>query len=73
MNAPTVFISYSWDDLAHKEWVKELATQLRTHGVNVCLDHWHAAPGDRLPEFMEREIRDTQEGQPDPDGAVLPG
>jgi hypothetical protein len=56
---PTVFISYSWDDEAHKEWVRKLATQLRIDGVDARLDHWHAVPGDQLPEFMEREIRDN--------------
>jgi SEFIR domain len=30
---PTAFISYSWDDEAHKEWVRHLATQLRADGV----------------------------------------
>jgi hypothetical protein len=54
---PKVFISYSWDDEAHKEWVKELATQLRADGVDARLDHWHTVPGDQLPQFMEREIR----------------
>jgi hypothetical protein len=56
---PTVFISYSWDDEAHKEWVRQLATQLRADGIDARLDHWHAVPGDQLPEFMEREIRDN--------------
>ena len=56
---PKVFISYSWDDEAHKEWVRQLATQLRAEGVDARLDHWHAVPGDQLPEFMEREIRDS--------------
>jgi hypothetical protein len=54
---PTVFVSYSWDDYPHKEWVIELATQLRQDGVDSRLDYWHAVPGDQLPEFMEREIR----------------
>ena len=31
---PTVFISYSWDDDAHKEWVRQFATQLRADGVD---------------------------------------
>jgi TIR domain len=43
--APKTFISYSWDDDAHKEWVKQLATRLRADGVDVTLDRWHAAPG----------------------------
>ncbi len=56
---PTAFISYSWDDEAHKGWVRELATRLRHDGVDVHLDHWHAVPGDQLPHFMEREIREN--------------
>ena len=56
---PTTFISYSWDDEDHKAWVRELATQLRADGVDARLDHWHAVPGDELPEFMEREIRNN--------------
>jgi hypothetical protein len=56
---PTVFISYSWDDDAHKGWVRDLATRLRANGVDVKLDQWETAPGDRLPAFMERAIRDN--------------
>jgi len=57
--APRVFISYSYDSDAHKEWVKEFATRLRSKGVDVTLDKWHAVLGDQLPEFMERAIRDN--------------
>ena len=53
----TAFVSYSWDDDQHREWVAELATKLRGDGVESILDHWHAVPGDQLPSFMEREIR----------------
>jgi hypothetical protein len=56
---PTVFISYSWDDEVHKEWVRQLAARLRADGVDAPLDRWHAVPGDQLPEFIEREIRDN--------------
>ena len=56
---PTVFISYSWDDEARKEWVRQLATQLRGDGLDARLDYWHAVPGDQLPGFMEREIRES--------------
>lgn len=56
---PTAFASYSWDDDAHKLWVANLATRLRADGVDVRLDQWHAVPGDQLPHFMEREIRDN--------------
>ena len=56
---PKAFISYSWDDDAHKEWVKQLATHLRADGVDVTLDRWHSAPGDQIPEFMERAVREN--------------
>lgn len=56
---PMVFISYSWDDPAHKKWVRELATQLRRDGVNVKLDQWELAPGDDLPAFMEGAVRES--------------
>ena len=54
---PKTFISYSWDDDAHKEWVKQLATRLRADGVDVTLDRWHSAPGDQISAFMERAVR----------------
>lgn len=56
---PKAFMSYSWDDDDHKQWVALLATRLRGDGVEVILDQWHAVPGDQLPEFMEREIREN--------------
>jgi TIR domain len=59
MSIPKAFISYSWDDDAHKEWVAELATTLRDDGVETILDQWYAVPGDQLPAFMEREIREN--------------
>lgn len=57
--APKVFISYSWDDPAHKSWVLRFATRLRADGVDVMLDHWHAVPGDQLAAFMERAVREN--------------
>ena len=58
-STPKVFISYSWDDDSHKLWVADLATRLRNDGVETILDQWHAVPGDQLPQFMEKEIRDN--------------
>lgn len=55
-----VFISYAWEDEDHKQWVKMLATRLRGAGINVTLDTWHTAPGDQLPHFMEKAIRDNE-------------
>lgn len=59
MSANKAFVSYSWDDDQHKQWVAKLATDLRGDGVETILDQWHTAPGDQLPEFMEREIREN--------------
>jgi hypothetical protein len=56
---PRVFISYSWDDAPHKDWVKTFATRLRSDGVDVTLDQWHLQPGDQLPAFMERAVREN--------------
>jgi hypothetical protein len=56
---PTAFISYSWDDEAHKSWVKELGSRLRADGVIVTLDQWATVPGDQLPAFMEQAIREN--------------
>ncbi len=57
---PSVFISYSWDDDTHKEWVRKLAKRLRQDGVDVILDRWATAPGDQLSTFMEKAIRENQ-------------
>lgn len=59
MKSPSAFLSYSWDSPEHKDWVRTLATKLRNDGVYAVLDQWEVAPGDRLPEFMERSIREN--------------
>lgn len=56
--SPKVFISYAWEnDL--KTWVLEFATRLRSDGVNAILDQWETVPGDQLPEFMEKSVRES--------------
>jgi hypothetical protein len=57
LNLPNAFISYSWDDGEHRDWVRIFATRLRGDGVTVTLDKWHTAPGTQLPQFMETAIR----------------
>ena len=56
MSIPRVFISYSHDSQAHKQWVLELATRLRNSGVDAILDQWELQPGDDLPHFMEANL-----------------
>jgi hypothetical protein len=59
MNPPKVFISYSHDSAAHKQWVLEFAMTLRNRGVDAVLDQWDLKPGDDLPEFMEQNLESS--------------
>jgi hypothetical protein len=56
---PKAFLSYSHDSPSHRGWVKELASRLRGDGVETILDQWELAPGDQIPEFMERAVREN--------------
>lgn len=53
---PSVFISYSHDSDAHKDWVLQLATRLRNNGVNAVLDRWNLKLGSDVASFMERGL-----------------
>lgn len=53
---PKVFLSYSHDSLEHKKWVLDLATRLRSNGVESIIDQWSLGPGDDLPHFMEQNL-----------------
>lgn len=55
-NPPRVFISYSWENDGHKDWVRSFAERLTRNGVNVRLDQWHIVPGQSLTQFMENEV-----------------
>ena len=54
---PKAFISYGWESDEHREWVRKFAARLRGDGVDVTLDQWAVQPGDQLPVFMERAVR----------------
>jgi nucleotide-binding universal stress UspA family protein len=56
---PKAFISYSWETEEHRRWVLDFATRLRRDGVDVTLDQWEVQPGDQLPAFMERAVREN--------------
>lgn len=56
MPPPAVFISYSHDTQEHKQWVLDLATRLRSSGVDAILDQWELGPGSDLPQFMEQNL-----------------
>jgi hypothetical protein len=57
--APSAFLSYACENDTHRAWVREFATRLRTDGVDVTLDQWAVHPGDQLPAFMERAVREN--------------
>ena len=59
MTAPKVFISYSHDSSAHKNWVLKLGSDLRAKGVDVVLDQWDLVPGQDVSMFMQRGISEA--------------
>ena len=56
MSIPKAFISYSHDSPEHKSWVLDLATWLRSSGVDAVIDQWDLRPGDDLAHFMETQL-----------------
>lgn len=53
-----VFISYTWENKEHVEWVEALATRLRKDGIETILDQWEVNLGDEITKFMEESIRE---------------
>jgi TIR domain len=60
VKAPSVFVSYSHDDDAHKRWVLMLATRLVANGVDAILDQWDMRLGGNLPTFMEKGLTNAE-------------
>lgn len=56
---PKCFISYSWDDELHKDWIRHLATDLQNNGVITFLDQWDVLLGMDLTRYMESCIRES--------------
>jgi hypothetical protein len=56
MPPPKVFISYSYDSEAHKDWVAKLASDLVDRGIEVTLDKWDLELGEDIAAFMERSV-----------------
>ena len=52
-----VFLSYSWDDEPHKDWVRRFADQLQRNGLEIILDQYDLKPGDDRFKFMESSVR----------------
>lgn len=58
-NMINVFISYCWEDEEHKNWVRSLADSLLNEGINAVLDQYDLSLGERLPQFMEQSITNS--------------
>ncbi|WP_298248276.1 toll/interleukin-1 receptor domain-containing protein [uncultured Christiangramia sp.] len=56
MHTPKVFISYSHDTPIYKNWIIEIATRLRSNGIDAIIDVWDLKFGEDLPRFMEENI-----------------
>lgn len=55
---PKVFISYSWSSPEHQQTIVNLATRLRSDGVDVVLDVWDLKEGQDKYRFMESLVLD---------------
>lgn len=58
MGNPKLFISYSWSNPEHEEWVVQLAEELVENGVDVKLDKWDLKEGHDAYAFMESMVTD---------------
>lgn len=55
-DAPSVFISYSWDNDEHKAWVLSLAEKLAQNYIYVYLDRYDLTAGKDMTHFMENAV-----------------
>jgi hypothetical protein len=58
-SGPRVFISYSHDSEQHRGWVLQLASDLRTNGIDALLDQWDLSAGEDVSMFMQHGISDS--------------
>lgn len=61
MSIPKVFISYSWDNNQHEEWVMAFANELRQKGVDATIDKFITQQGTmNLNRMMIESIKDSE-------------
>lgn len=56
MTRKTIFISYSWDDPVHIDWVRNLADGIIDNGIDVILDQYDLSVGSDLFFFMQKAM-----------------
>ena len=54
---PKIFISYSWTNPVHEDWVINLAERLVSDGVDVVIDKWNLKEGQDKFNFMETMVK----------------
>lgn len=59
MEAPKIFISYSWSPEENKKKVLELARRLSADGIHVILDVWDLKEGQDKFQFMEQMVNNS--------------
>lgn len=52
-----VFISYSWGNKKHQDWIVNLGKRLMTDTVDVVLDRWSLKDGHDIHSFMEEMVK----------------
>lgn len=60
MEAPKLFISYSWSSPDHEQEVLDLAAELMDSHVAVILDKWDLKEGNDAVAFMEKMVTDPE-------------
>lgn len=57
---PKIFISYSWTNPSHEDWVINLAERLVSDGVDVVIDKWNLKEGQDKFNFMETMVKSEE-------------
>lgn len=52
-----IFISYSWGNKEHQDWIVNLGKRLMTDTVEVILDRWSLKDGHDVHSFMEEMVK----------------
>lgn len=60
LDAPKVFISYSWKPSSNKQKTIALAERLENEGVHVIIDEWNLAEGQDKFQFMEQMVNNPE-------------
>jgi hypothetical protein len=60
IDRPKIFISYSWSNTLHEEWVIDLAERLMSDGIHVILDKWDLKEGQDKYHFIEQMVNEEQ-------------